>query len=352
MSDLFPVNRVEADLTHWQSKEARLNKLFPSIDSVNRSFIKEKLSYYDSIAAKYKGTNNTDERFTLRIVKNERKRISKHLYPNLLDRLIRNFVKAFITEPIMIRSFSKDLERNNQVLHDQLRQIGFQAAGSKVERLMKEGQDQFIVPISNYINKRERLDFELNFSKNERGQYQFEGYRATLKDELKPNESRQHYFKNDQVNNLNLDQTYNLLSGRVIQKENGWVQFDLNDKDSNDCYRLKEFYSSYGYNIEKEIKNLPLRELRSIAETSKLVASLKQGCLQAVAVIKNGTEHKFYIEANPQFKSINIYDENFKKQHLGNVLGVKNIKAENRLVNNNDDNKIKVSNPRKMHISK
>ncbi|RKR05187.1 hypothetical protein C8C83_4519 [Flavobacterium sp. 90] len=351
MSDQLPVNRVEIDLAHWQSKEARLSKLFSASLSIKNTLLKEKLNNYNKILIKYKGTKSTDELFTLRILENERKRIAKELYPNLLNQLIRTFFNSLVVEPLKTKNYLKDEQKNNEALYDQLRKNGFPDLYNKVEILIRQGHMQFALPVSQYINEKERIDYDLNFSKNEDGYYQFEGYKATLENELKPNENRKHYFKNDELNSFNVEQSYNLLSGRAIQKENIWVQFDLNDKDSNDCYRLKEFHSAYGYSIEKEIKKLPLKELRNRTETVKLMDALKQGSRQCVTFLKNRTENKFYIDANPQFKSINIYDENFKKLTLNSALGVKTLKVVNQQLKNDGQIKNKITSQRNMRLS-
>ena len=39
------------------------------------------------------------------------------------------------------------------------------------------------------------LDHEVSFSKDQSGQYQFDGYKTTLQNELKPEEHRSQYFK-------------------------------------------------------------------------------------------------------------------------------------------------------------
>ena len=41
------VNRVEAELNQWRSREERFSKLFSFSLSNNRALLKEKLDYYD-----------------------------------------------------------------------------------------------------------------------------------------------------------------------------------------------------------------------------------------------------------------------------------------------------------------
>jgi hypothetical protein len=119
------------------------------------------------------------------------------------------------------------------------------------------------------------------------------------------------------------------LSGRAIEKKDSWLQFDLNDKDSFGDYRLKEFYLDFGYNLEKVIQNLPFKEL---IDKREIFESLKDGNRQKVIFLKDGIECRFYIEANPQFKTINIFDENSKKITLNSALGIKPIEIEKKQI--------------------
>jgi len=53
----------------------------------------------------------------------------------------------------------------------------------QIDEQMKQGHQQFSVPVSYYLNDKERLDHQLSFVKDQSGQYQFEGtkQRCTMK---------------------------------------------------------------------------------------------------------------------------------------------------------------------------
>jgi len=111
----------------------------------------------------------------------------------------------------------------------------------------------------------------------------------------------------------------------------GWskayMQLDFNDKDAQGNFRMREFSSGYGYNLEKVLQQLPLKELLDKGLTVKLHEALKNGDRLAVSFVKNGHEQRYYIEANPQFKSVNIYDEHSRKVTLNTALGNKTTEA-------------------------
>jgi hypothetical protein len=327
MNEQLPVNRVEMELSQWRSKEEHFRKLFSSSISNSRSLLKEKLHHYERIAIKYKGSPNMDEQFALRMLKQEKNSVLKQLYPNLLVRLVRKVIVAPLIEQIAVRQDLKEVAQNSQLLHDLVQRIGFGNLSATIDHQIRQGHEQFIIPNSYYINEKERLDHQLTFVKDQSGQYQFKGYKTTLQNESKPEENRSHYFKIQDGYSIDATQVYNLLAGRAVQKDRSWIQLDLNDKGSNGNYRIKEFHSRYGYDLEKVLQQLPLKELSSKIETDKLQDALKQGSRQPVILIKNGNEHRFYIEASPQFKSLNIYDEHSRKITLATALGNKTMEA-------------------------
>ncbi|PXY40556.1 hypothetical protein DMB65_11630 [Flavobacterium cheongpyeongense] len=339
------------ELNQWRSREERFSKLFNFSLSNNRSLIKEKLHHYERIGTKYKGSKNIEERFALQMLKQEKDKILKQLYPNLLVRLIRKLVVAPLIDQIAVRKDVKEEQKNNQALCDQVQRIGFRDLSNQIDQQIKQGHQQFTIPVSYYINEKERLDHELSFVKDQSGQYQFEGYTASLNNELKPEENRSQYFKLQEGNSVDTTQAYNLLSGRAVQKEKSWMQLDLNDKDASGNHRIKEFYSGYGYDLEKAVQQLPLKELNNKTQADKLKDDLKQGNRLPVTLIKNGNEHRFYIEANPQFKSVNIYDEHSRKITLSTALGNKTMETVKQQQKTNESQQVNHSTRNGMRVS-
>ncbi len=321
------INRVEAELNQWRSREERFSKLFSFSLSSNRVLLKEKLEYYERIAAKYKGTQNLEEQFALKMLRQERNRIEKQLYPNLFIRLLRRLLVAPVKEQIVIRHDNRKTEENSQALHQQVQRAGFPDLSAKIDEQIKQGQQQFSIPVSYYINDKERLDHQVSFVKDQSGLYQFEGYKTTLHNESKPDERRQQYFSMHNGYNVNTTEAYNLLSGRCIQNGGTWMQLDFNDKDAQGNFRVKQFHSDYGYDLDKVLQQLPLKELLNKVEADKLQEALKNGNRISVSFVKDGNEQRFYIEANPQFKSVNIYDEHSRKITLHTALGNKTMDA-------------------------
>jgi len=334
MNTIQPVNRVESDLNQWRSREERFGKLFSFDISNDKVFLKEKLNYYEVIAAKYKGISNPEERLALRILKQERNRIEKQLYPNVLLRLLRRLLLS-VKQQYVVRRIAKQTAIKEHALKESLIKTGFGNVVNKLEQYMKQGQQEFSIPVSYYVNEQERLDFNLSFSKDHNGQYQFENYKAALKNEQKPEESKQQNFSMEAGNTVTAIQAYNLLAGRAIQKEYAslegnkqsvWMQLDFNDKDGAGNFRMKEFPDGYGYDLRRALSQLPLKET-DLDVKEKLIDNLINGSRQQVTFLKEGKEQTFYIEANPQHKTVNIYDEHAKRISIASALGNKTTES-------------------------
>jgi hypothetical protein len=317
--DLHHVNRIEIETSDWNFKEERLRKLFKSSSSINNSLSKEKLKWCENILIKYGKTNHLEERSTLQIIKAERSNLIKLVYPNRFRQIFYKLINLLILEKVKTKILISDELKNNRSLEIKLRQAGFNDVLHKVERYMRLGQAIFTVPVSYYINEKERIDHALQFKRDELGYYQFEGFRTSLNYKSELGKNRNHYFSADEGSIFNATQSYNLLSGRAILINETWKQFDLNDKDANDNYLIKEFPESYGYSLEKVLSQLPIR-ISVHSELSDLISLLKDGRREEVILIKDGADQKVFIEADPHRKFLNIYNENLKKVFMVNSL--------------------------------
>ncbi len=321
MKNQFAVNRVEMELNQWKSREDRFSKLFSFSLSSNKALLKEKLHYYEGVAARYQGTKDPEERFALQVLQQERRRMEKQLYPNSLIRMFRRLLVLPAREQAVIRRDSRSLEENSRSLKEQIQKTGFSGLTAKLEEQIRQGQPQFSIPVSYYINERERMDHQLTFSRDHTGQYQFNGFQARLLDETGQATTKQHFF--EQKDGMDVNRAYQLLEGRAIQKEDRWLQLDFNDKDAQGNYRVKEFHSTYGFDLEKVLQNLPIKEAQDRLTAYQLLDRLKQGSRESVSFLQDGREQRYFIEANPQFKSVNIYDEHSRKITLSTALGNK-----------------------------
>jgi hypothetical protein len=208
-------------------------------------------------------------------------------------------------------------QKNYDYLKDQVKFTGFgEFLQDELQRKMQKGTPDFQV----YYNGTFGNDIAtatLHFKKSEQNDmYFFNKYDLTLKPESSTDMMKQTFFIG-KANNITLKEAYNLMSGRAVNKNlatkegqvyNAWLQMNFKETDKNGNYPMKQFHQNYGFNLESELAKHPIKELTSDVAKSRLLESLEKGNRQAVTFTKDGTEQRMFIEANPKFKTINIYD--------------------------------------------
>jgi len=117
-------------------------------------------------------------------------------------------------------------------------------------------------------------------------------------------------------------EAYNLLDGRAVHKEltnkdnvpyKAWVQLDFQNKDKHNNFEVKQFHENYGFDLKAAVGKYAVAELNDPEKEKSLMQSLQKGNIQAVTIEKDGTTNKMFMEANPQFKSVTLYDGQMKR---------------------------------------
>ncbi|HRN47511.1 MAG TPA: hypothetical protein PLS00_00105 [Niabella sp.] len=312
---------VETELHRWKKREAHFSHLFSLSPAMEKVILIEKLKWYDRTAMKFRGTKDMNERFALNLLKQERRQIARQLYPNPVFRVLQRLFWIPAKQRIQITGEGKAIDESCQRLNDQTRQLGFPDLSLSIRQLVSQGYPRFKLHTSSYLNKDERLDYELSVVKNHSGIYELRGYKASLYSEDQPGGKKEYYFSLSSGHEFNSRQAYNLLSGRSVQQQGVWRQLDFTDKHPDGSYRMKAFHPGYGFDLEKNVKLLLGRGGVDNEETKKLLEDLKNGEQVAVVLRKNGMEKYLFIEANPQFTALNIYNETHNKISLRSAIG-------------------------------
>ncbi|MFV8324947.1 hypothetical protein [Flavobacterium sp. ZS1P14] len=216
-------------------------------------------------------------------------------------------------------------EKNFEYLRDQVKYTGF---GDGLEEELKEKMQQqkpgFVIDHEAYYGD-DVARVSLNFKKSEQNDmYFFNSYKIDfLKENAK--ESLEQTFYINKGSNITMKEAYNLLEGRAVNKElsnkegqryNAWVQMDFKETDTSGNFKLNHYHQNYGYDLENTLSRHPIKELENPKFKEDLIDSIKKGNLQSVTFLKDGKEIKYFVEANPQFKTINVYDGN--RQRINN----------------------------------
>lgn len=317
----------------WLEIEARIGKLFSNSSTSNRAMLTQKLRQYNLIADRYRTTANASERYTLAILTQERRNIEKQLYPNFLLRMFRRLLIAPVLTSNTARTAVKARELNTDVLKEDLRRMGFSDIFEKVQEKINQGHNQFSIPISIFLDDRIRMDYKVSFAGDGNGGHQIKGFDATLNDQRKPSDNKMQFFEHKRSNGIDAVQAYHLLCGRSLEREGIWCQLDFNDRDEKGNYLLKDYRTGPEYDLMEKLKQLPLKNM-DVDEKQKLIGGLKAGERKEVTFVLDGHEKRIYIEANPQFRSLTIYDEHSKKISMNNQGKSHDLSVVYRMANN------------------
>lgn len=209
-------------------------------------------------------------------------------------------------------------ENNLEFLKNTLERLDFPVELGKTLAMEVEKQKPEI-KLGYEVNRNsETVQFDLNFRKSDTtDMYFFNSYRATLKTGNEAHDKTQE-FRIRNGNNMGMDEAFNLVAGRAVQKSmvNGdgdayqaWLKVDFSQKDNYGNHKMEQFSDRYGYNLEKALDKFPIVELSDPEQKRDLMESMKAGNSTAVGIVKDGKEATLYVEANPRLRTINIKDE-------------------------------------------
>jgi len=221
--------------------------------------------------------------------------------------------------------------KNFEFLKDSLKYLGFgDKLNGDLENKIKEAPATFQLPITGEYTsgaKKETVAYLLDFKKSDQSDmYFFNKYQATLNKEGNTEQKSQTFYitKNSGITSK---EAFNLLSGRAVYKElmnaedkpyKAWLQLDFNEKDKNNNFKVKQYHEAYGFNLDATVTKFPIKELGTTDDKEKLMKSLAKGNVHAVTFVKNGQDEKMFVEANPQYKTLTVYDVNMTRQFQGN----------------------------------
>src|SRR4051794_28827867 len=192
----------------------------------------------------------------------------------------------------------------------------------------------FKIKISSWPDRKETdVDYLLHFDRKSDMVY-FNHYTASLGDrELKIN------MRPGQ--NITVKEAFNLLQGHSVfrpeinnregEKYSAWLKVDFSHKGENGQPKMNFYNQNYGFDLVAVLEKLKVKEMGDDKMRINLIQSLERGNLQsAVMIDKNGNDQKVFIAAEPQFKSVNIYDSEGKKLFLkSDILPTKETSQRN-----------------------
>ncbi|WP_426484673.1 hypothetical protein [Flavobacterium sp. 2] len=219
-------------------------------------------------------------------------------------------------------------EKNVQYLKDQLKYTGFGETfdAELRENILKGDKDFKIVHtgiMNNGVPNKDTVAVELNFKKSDQSEmYFFNSYQVNLQKEENKQGLEQTFYINNDSTSITLKEAYNLMEGRSINKDlknkegetyNCWISMSFKESDDRGNFKLQHYHQNYGYDLEAALEKHSIKELLTPQYKEDLMNSLKKGNLQSVTFVVGGEEKKQFVEANPQFKTIKVYDSSLQR---------------------------------------
>lgn len=259
-------------------------------------------------------------------------------------------------------------QKNLEFLKDQLKYTGFgETFDLELKEKMLKGETEFKL-MKEGVYGADSMTAVLNFKKSDQSDlYFFNSYHVNLKKEDSRQELEQTFYINNNSSNITLKEAYNLMDGRSVNKDlktkegevyNAWLKLNFKESDSNSNFKLDHYHQNYGYDLEASLEKHSIKELNTPKYKEDLLNSLKKGNLQSVTSVVAGVESKMYVEANPQFKTVNVYDGNMGRINNRESKDHKKSESNDKNKSQKQDNDVdssesqKNSNDRKRKVGK
>lgn len=334
MKVIDEINRVALEQQKWDDIEIRFKDIFKSYPKATqgRAFQREKLHFYETLIQKYKYSNNQEERLAVRFVSEQASDLERNLYKS---NIIRIFRKAFTPLRHLLKQIKVGqsqpfppaaAQQMSSMLRRDLVRAGFSSTIPQFAEAIKNGESEIRVMVAQFHQHNKRTDYEVNIKRDQSGNYQFLGFKASVSDQNDPNKviSQNYQFNHDQQ--ISAKRAFNELEGRPTgmtyhfgqDVRKSMVVLDLNDKDPNGNYRRKE-YPLENFDWKNEIAKLPFIDVQP-SSLKKLEDGLMEGNREKV-IFKNGEhEHVFFIQADPELRRLILTDDRFRKFSFNEVL--------------------------------
>ena len=104
---------------------------------------------------------------------------------------------------------------------------------------------------------------------------------------------------------------YKDMVNKEGQPFKAWQKLNFDEKDKYGNHLVNQFHEKYGYDLPYAVNKFPVLEMDGGEAQEKLLKSLERGNAQSVTIEIDGKPEKFFMEANPERKTVNVYDNKF-----------------------------------------
>jgi hypothetical protein len=212
---------------------------------------------------------------------------------------------------------------------DQLKYAGFgDRLNDKLEELFKNNDEKTVV-FNTAIEygkdaTAKTVNYDVRFQRSATSSLFFlNNFSAAM--EKTPGELVSNTFYLDRAKGITAKEAFNLLEGRSVYKElknkegdkyNAWVKLNPEAKDEKGNIKFSTFNDNYGYDLSKSLEKIQTPDLFFNLSKEDTLKSLQKGNL--VEMHTADKTEKYFIAAEPQYKTMSIFNEAGEKQFVNN----------------------------------
>lgn len=214
-------------------------------------------------------------------------------------------------------------QENFDYLSKQMQFLGFgDKLQNDLQKAMKTGKEEFSLPLTlsyGSIGKKSDVGYTLNFKKGKEDMYFLNSYHANL------NGLESKFYVNNGEKNITSKEAFNLMEGRSVYREMtnkegekyaAWVKITPETLGQENIH-FNVFSENYGYDLEKAMGKVNDRQLYFSHNKEDVMKSLEKG--NVTEVHNMDKSEKYFVAADPQYKSMAIFNEEGKKLMLENI---------------------------------
>lgn len=213
--------------------------------------------------------------------------------------------------------------QNAEFLKKSLLNLGFgDKLNAELDKEMAAKTPEFKLGLQQEFNQK-TVDYTLHFKAGDnQDMYFFNKYDATINHKDDPAKNIDQTFYINKGNGITAKEAFNLMEGRAVQKQlynlegqkyQAWLTLDDKNLTDNGNKKIRHYHENYGFDLDKVIAGKGIKELADPKAKEELMYSLKKGNAQQITVGEGGSEKKYFIAANPQFKTVDLFDHQMKK---------------------------------------
>ena len=213
--------------------------------------------------------------------------------------------------------------QNSEFLKKSLLNLGFgDKLNTDLDKEMEAKTPEFKLGMQHEFNQK-NINYTLHFkSGDNQDMYFFNKYDATISHKDDPAKDVNQSFFINKGSGITAKEAFNLMEGRAVHKQlynleghkyQAWLQLDDKNLTDNGNKKIKHYHENYGYDIDKVIAGKGIKELDDPKGKEELMYSLKKGNAQQITVGGADGDKKYFIAANPQYKTVDLFDHQMKK---------------------------------------